>query len=277
MKKIISLFLSLGLISAPAAALAETGAGVGIKADVEARAGMPTGAGEVHATMGAGTGVRAGGEGDLHARAKDRAHQEIERRWDNLNQLKLRFDEMARLSPEEKVKLEASLTAQINALTALKARIDADTSTSTLKEDIQSITKGYRVYALVLPQARIAASADRIKTVVGQMQTLGTKLQARIDASTSTDKTAFVTAQADMQAKLTDASAQASAAVTATANLTPDNGDAAVAKANEAALKGARAQIEAATKDLKDARKDVETILKGLKIWAKGSAEVESH
>ena len=49
------------------------------------------------------------------------------------------------------------------------------------KTDIQSITKGYRIYLLILPlEARIAAASDRIVTITSLMTDLSAKLPARI-------------------------------------------------------------------------------------------------
>ena len=172
---------------------------------------------------------------------------------------------MKNLSASEILSLQATLSAQVSDLTTLKATIDADTVLATLKTDVQSIAKGYRIYMLVLPQGRIAAASDRVLTLVGQMQTLGAKLQARITADTSGNAATLQAAYSDMQAKIADASTQANAAVSETASLQPDNGVASVEASNTAALKDARSKIEAATTDLKAARADIATIVAGVK------------
>jgi len=107
---------------------------------------------------------------------------------------------------------------------------------------VQSITKSYRTYMLVLPQARIAAASDRALTIVAQMQELDTKLQARIAADSSATA-AVQSAYSDMQAKIADASTQANLAVSTTASLTPDNGNATIAASNTAALKAAETTL----------------------------------
>jgi hypothetical protein len=192
--------------------------------------------------------------------------QEIDRRVSNINQVISRLSGAKRLTDVDKASLQKTLAGQISSLMTLRAKIDADTDVTTLKDDVQSITKSYRVYALVLPQVQIIAAADRVLTIVDQMQALGAKLQTRIGASTSTDVAALQSAYADIQTKLADASAQAKAAATTVANLVPDNGDATTKTANDNALKDARTKIGAAEKDLKDARADVKTILKGLNV-----------
>ncbi|MFM2330766.1 MAG: hypothetical protein RLZZ26_273 [Candidatus Parcubacteria bacterium] len=236
MKKLISLLCSLALAAAPAVALADTN-----------------------------TSTTATAAGPM-VTAKARADQEITRRVTSLSQAIEHETAMKHLTDSEHSSLQKGLNDQITALTTLKGTIDAETNVAALKTDLQSITKGYRVYMLVLPQSRVVASADRALSIMDLMQTLGTKLQSRLSASTSTDMSALQTAYADFQSKLADAGTQANAAITGTASLAPDNGDATIAASNAAALKTARGQVEAATADLKAARADVKTILQGLKV-----------
>jgi hypothetical protein len=243
MKKITSVLFSLVLVSAPSAAFA---AGVGATAAVSTNLQVSVG----------GT-------------AKLRADQEIDRRTSSLGQLMTRISGATHLSADEKANLNQNLTTVLSSLGALKAKIDADTDLASIKTDVQSITKGYRIYMLVLPQANIAVSADRINTIVSEMQTLGTKLEARINAANTT---VLQSSYTDLEAKIADATAQANAAVTATGTLGPDDGNATVAASNTAALKAARAQIEAATADLVAAHADIMTILKGLNVSTGASA-----
>lgn len=217
-----------------------------------------------------GTGVRANAEASVTAKtsslittAKARAAQELDRRVASLNTLLTRVNAMAKVDATFKASLSSTVQAQITELTNLKATIDADTEVSTLKTGIQSITKSYRVYALVLPQATIGAAADRVQTLVTMFTTLGTKLQARISASTG-DTSAAVTAMADFNAKVADAQVQATAAINHIAGLQPDNGDKTIMASNTAALKQARADIRVAQQDFAAARKDVDVIIKAL-------------
>ena len=195
-----------------------------------------------------------------------RGDTEITRRITALNDLNTRIQAMQKVTDAFKAGISASVTNEVNTLTALKAKIDADTDGATLKTDIQSITGSYRVFALVLPQGRIAAAADREVTLVSMMSTLGTKLQARLNTATQAGATTttLTAALTDMAAKLQDAQTQAEAAVTASASLTPDQGDKTKMASNTAALKTARADLAAAQKDLVAARADVKTIVTGL-------------
>ncbi len=130
-----------------------------------------------------------------------------------------------------------------------------------------SITSAYRIFALIVPQARIAAAADREATIINMLAGIGAKLQARVQAAGAaggnvTDVTAELT---KMGTSLGSAQTHAQAAVAASAVLVPDGGDKDKMKANADALASARKEVGAAHTDLIAARKSVDTILKALK------------
>jgi hypothetical protein len=251
--------LSLGLVTlAPAFAAAQVGAAVNATAAVTA----PGATASVTLTASQKTAITRG-------------DTEIDRRVKALTDLNTRIQTMQKVTDTFKSGISASITNEINTLAALKVKIDADTDGTTLKTDVQSITGSYRVFALVLPQGRIAAAADREVELVSMMSTLGSKLQARITAAgqagaTTTAMTASLT---DIAAKLQDAQTQAEASVTASASLAPDGGDKTKMAANITALKTARADLAAAQKDLIAARADITSIVKAL---AKVSATVSA-
>ncbi len=193
-----------------------------------------------------------------------------------LNSLQTRINAMVKVSAGQKATLTASIQAVLQSMNALKAKIDVDTDSATLKTDIASITKDNRIYALIIPQGRVEASADREATIVSLMQTLGTKLQARIaaDQSAGKDVTAMQSAYSDFQAKIADANTQSNNAITIVAALQPDQGNQSVLQANNAALKQALADLKTGESDLKAARKDAGTIatdLKNLNVSTKTS------
>ena len=188
----------------------------------------------------------------------------ITQRISSLNALVTRVNAMQKLSDAEKSTFATSLQNEVTQLTTLKATIDADTVAATLRTDMQSITKSYRIYMLVLPQASIAAASDRVLTIVGLMDAVQTKLTTRIGQIT-TPPASIATTMADITAKLTDATTQANAAVTETASLVPDQGNTTTAASNTAALKDARTKIKTATADLAAARKDFTAIAQSIK------------
>ncbi len=210
--------------------------------------------------------------------AKDKADKEIDRRVQALGELNTRIDGMQRVTANFKQTLTTNIQNQVTGLNQLKTKIDADTDVATLKVDVKTIIDSYRIYMLVMPQARIAASADREVTIITMMNQLGAKLQARITAAqgTGANVSALLAALTDMSAKLSDASTQSQAAVSVSAGLAPDEGDKAKQTQNATALKTARADVQAAQKDLVTARKDAETIVKGLKTLSAAGASASS-
>lgn len=205
-----------------------------------------------------------------------RSDTEITQRIDSLNQILSRINAMVNISASDKTSLSSSLQTEIADLTSLKNSIDTDTSTTSLKTDFQSITKSYRVYMLVLPQASITAAADRVLDLVSDFNTLSAKLQGYITTAQSNgvDVSSAVSAMTDITAKVTDAGTQANAAISEITGLQPDQGATTTIQANTATLKDAQSKIKAATADLTAARKDVTTIVSVIKGSMKFSTGV---
>ncbi|MDB5189996.1 MAG: hypothetical protein JWN49_322 [Parcubacteria group bacterium] len=222
-----------------------------------------------------------GGNGvsdSVHAGAGVRADASIDARMNALQKLSDRIDGAKRLSDGMKTSLSATLAAQIQELTDLKAKIGNDTSTSSMRDDAGKIRPEFRTYALVLPKTAITAGSDRVLTIATQMDIIGAKLNTRINeaaASSTVNVSAAQTAYADYIAKVADAKVQANAAAALVVNLAPDNGDKTIFASNSAALKSAAAKLKVAQQDLKAARADIGTILKvikGTSVKAHGEA-----
>ena len=202
----------------------------------------------------------------------------IAKRIASLNTFVDRVSSTQKLSDAEKSSLVASLQNEVNELTNLKTKIDGDTTTAEIKTDAESITKSYRIYMLVLPQASVAAASDRVLSIVDLMTGLQTKIQSRISQLPSTDNTtAIQTAMQDVAAKLADASIQANAAVSGISALVPDQGNTTTASLNTAALKAARSKIKTATADLTSARKDFAMVAAEIKALEKPAATSTSN
>jgi chromosome segregation ATPase len=204
-----------------------------------------------------------------------RSDQEITQRINSLNALLNRIDEMQKVSSSEKKYLSSAIQSQIADLTNLKTQIGNDSnSTSSLRTDFQSITKSYRIYMLVIPQGTLTAAADRIMTITSTTAALAAKLQTRISEAQTAGQnvSALQSSLSDLNAKVTDANAQAQAALNEITPLMPDNGSSTQMQANTATLKDARSKIATAQKDLIAARKDAGIIVKGLITMDKSSA-----
>lgn len=265
-KKINTAILSVGIgalliASTVAPAFAQTGVGLGVSASASATTPIGT------ATVSA----------NVIAKVQARANQEITRRLTSLNNLSTRVGQMKNLSASEQAALTTNIQAQITAMNTLQTQIAADISAKNitqLRADVKSITVSYRIFMLIIPQGYIEAASDRVMTIVGIMNDLGTKFQARITAAQTAgaNVTAVTATFADFNAKVSDANTQAQAAATEVASLTPDNGVQAQMQANTAALKDARAKIKVAQQDLTAARQDAVTIIADLKAFESTSA-----
>jgi len=269
-KILVSLFIGAPLL-VPVFAIAQLNS-ADINANVNANAEVRTNAG-AGATLSATTTARM-------EKARTRAAQEIERRIESLTKINVRIGGVTKISDQFKANLNTNIQNQITALTALKVKIDGDTDLNTLKTDVQSITKSYRIFALIMPQTHIAAMADRTATAINIMIGIGNKLQARLTEmqNAGADVSALIATLSDMGAKISDAQAKAQAAVDVTATLVPDNGDKDKMAANKAALTEGRDNLKEAHQDLVNARKYITTILKGIReLSASSSATIETQ
>ena len=128
---------------------------------------------------------------------------------------------------------------------------------------------------LMGPEIAILIAGDRVYGIVDEFQPLYSKLQARVNqASTTGASTAtstgvhadWTTTLSEIDAKLTDARAQAGKAHDEVIALKPDQGDRATQQINLAALKDARKKILTAAQDLLTARQDAGKISVGIGI-----------
>ena len=221
----------------------------------------------VTAQMGGGSASSTAGRTQTRIeRIAGHANQEIDRRVSRLNQVVARLGEMNKISASQKAALAGPLQAQITQLTALQAKVRAGGDVQTLLADAQSITQSYRIFALIIPQAAIAAMADRTMAITDTINALSSKLQARIAdmQAGGKDVGALQLLLADMGAKNLSANTQAQAAISGIEGLSPDQGNQALAVANKQALVAAKTKLQAARHDLQIARQDAGEIVKGL-------------
>jgi len=198
-----------------------------------------------------------------------KANSDIAARITDLNNLNTKVQAMVNVSASEKTSISNEVQTNITGLTALQAKIDADTVLATAKSDAATIFTTFRIYALVIPQGYIEVSADKVNTISSLMTSLSTKLQARItaDQNAGDNVASLQTALTDISTQTTNANSQAGIAQSGVVNLTPDQGNKTTAASNQAALVAARANIKTASADLKTARQDIQTILDGLKSF----------
>lgn len=198
---------------------------------------------------------------------KARAKAELDRRINALTKLAGRLEGAKRVSADVKTQLVADTNALMTSLSTLDAKIQSETSTSTLRSDVASITGSYRVYLLVIPKGHLLAAADGVKTAADLLVTANTKLASGIAKAKASgnDVSNLETWSADLVAKTNDAKAQADAATAILKPLVPDEKNNVTLEANKKALMDARAKIKTGTDDLKAARDDARKILAALK------------
>lgn len=263
LKQVSIMLVVFGFVVAPAWALAQGGAGTATTMPPGIRAGAKadiTGTTTPRDSSGAVLEARL-------VRAKEKAAQEINRRIAALQKLMERVAAMKRVSTQFKNDLAETIDAEIAKLEALQGNIESSTDGNEIKADVQSITRSYRIFALVMPKAAIAAAADRIVTMTTTLSEIGAKLKVRVDtaAAAGTDVAALLPVLDDLAEKIVSANGHAKAAVDGTMNLQPDNGEKALMDANRAALQKAREELKAAHEDVKAARELVRHILNSLK------------
>ena len=215
------------------------------------------------------TTTRASRGANAVATAKSNADKQITARVDSLNKLSARVQTMIHLTADEKSSISSTVSGDISSLTALQTKIDSDATGSTgspqattLKADIQSITKGERIYLLVEPQIMILAAADRAASIGDMFTAFASKVTMRLAATPNASASPLL---ADLEAKVADAQTQSAAAISETASLQPDNGIASVQASNTAALKDARSKIKTAQSDFKAAYQDAKQIVQAIK------------
>jgi hypothetical protein len=166
------------------------------------------------------------------------------------------------LTTADRTAVLSTFTADQSGLSALAPVIQADTTVTQAASDYRSIFTAFRVFALRLPQARFAASADDLTgTVLPRLTNAQSTLQALLSGPDSGKDTPTV------QAAMADLAAQINAITSDTRGLsstvlafTPDQYN-----ADPAILADPRSQLITARADARKAEADIRTVLGALK------------
>jgi hypothetical protein len=190
---------------------------------------------------------------------KQRADKEIQRRVEDLSRLITKINGLKKITDSQKADFVSQIQAEITNLNTLKAKIDADTDLDTLRTDVQSIVKSYRIYLLFIPKINVLVAADSLDTIADKLDVVAAKLDLRIGSS-SADTTSLKTTLADMKTKTADIRVQSQKARGAVLPLTPDG-----FPGNKTILQQGRQYIVAGKKDADGAKKDAMLIMQGLR------------
>ncbi len=108
---------------------------------------------------------------------KKKADRLIENRIASLNKVLTRIQNDKRLTADEKSSLSQDVQTNIDNLTSLKAKIDADTDIVTVRADAKGIITNYRIYTILEPKIRLLVIIDNLSTLDSKLSSLAPKLQ----------------------------------------------------------------------------------------------------
>ncbi len=201
-------------------------------------------------------------------KTKTTADKILDQRIEKLNKLKERVALFKNVNDTDKASVNTVISNVISELSTLRSMIENATSSEYIKQAREMVNNNYRVYALIMPQLNIIASADRMITTISMLNIVASKIEVRLaSVATGTDITSANLATANksllsMKDKLVQAQADAQSAVNLVAPLVPDQGDKAVADSNLKIMKDARLKVKSAQTNIVSAKKEAEAITK---------------
>jgi len=188
--------------------------------------------------------------------------QEITRRITSLNAALSQLNATTKLSASDKTALVNEINQEIIGLTALKTKLDAETTVSGAITDAQSIFNDYRVYALLLPKGWLIRVADSQTVNEANLTTLSQKIQTRLDAAKASGKdvTALQNELNDMKNNITSANSASVGIEAKILPLQPSDYN-----SDHSILNGYKTELQLAHDDLKTALSDAQGVVTGLK------------
>ena len=166
------------------------------------------------------------------------------------------------ISSSDRAAILGTLNGDVAGMNTVEAKIEADTTVASAAADYRTIFTTYRVYAVAIPQSRLAAAADRMtSTSIPKLTDAQSKLAAALagpDASKSTP--ALQADLADMSAQIAAATAALNGVAAQSLAVTPS-----AYNSNHSVLQPVRSAVKAAIADLKKAATDGKTVLAAIK------------
>jgi hypothetical protein len=154
-----------------------------------------------------------------------------------------------------------TLNSDVTAMHAVEAKIAADTTVATASADYKTIFTTYRVYAVAIPQSRLAAGSDRMTSIaIPKLTSAHTKLAAALAAHPTKSTAALQADLSDMSAQVTAASGLLNGVAAKALAVTPADFN-----SNHDVLASERTAVKSAAADLKKAATDGKTVAKALK------------
>lgn len=172
------------------------------------------------------------------------------------------------LTADHKALLGGEITGETTGLTALRAKIAADTVRSVLVADCRSIVDEYRVYLLMTPKVHLMIAGDAAVAIGARFGDLAAKLQADINVDKASGKD-VTDAQRDlnnMEAAVASATGAAAPVPTVLNFALPLNPSDYLNDRQDVLT--ARSDVNTAHTDFVQARSDVKQVITDLKALA---------
>ena len=180
----------------------------------------------------------------------------VKKRLVTIDRLTTALAARSHVSDAHRATLSSTYTSDTSGLTAVDAKVQADTTCGQAVADGRTVVTDYRVYLLLVPQTHLVAASDTGTYAAGQLSATEPKVQAAIDALTDPQEKA--TAQAkldDLTAKVDAATASLSGIADAMLALKPSD-----IPAQLATIDGYRAKVASARQDLRQAIADAKAL-----------------
>lgn len=172
-----------------------------------------------------------------------------------LNDTIPRVNSNAFLTSGDRAAILDTLNSDLSAMRSLQTKIAGDTDVATAQSDVQSIFTGYRVYAVAVPQALYAASADALTgTAIPALLTAQAALKAALAGPDKAKSTSEIEAQmADLAAQIATAQKSTAGLAAFALSVTPAqyNANHSILAAVRASVKTAGIAVQAASTDAK--------------------------
>ena len=102
-------------------------------------------------------------------------------RLTSLNNLQTRLQNDTKLSSSIKNTLTTDIQNDINGLTALKAKIDADTNVTTARADAKTIFTNFYIYKMFEPKMRLLVTISNLQTITLNLEAIVPQIQNLIN------------------------------------------------------------------------------------------------
>jgi mannose/fructose/N-acetylgalactosamine-specific phosphotransferase system component IIB len=190
----------------------------------------------------------------------------LEKRIARLEAMRTRLEQMKKISNAAKTLLGNEIKKIEDELLALKEKIAASADFSEIKQEINSISKSYKAYTMVMPRAQLMSAAERINSLSDKLENIAKDYETRIgNVQSQQEQDSLKKTLVLMKTNIASARTKAQEALTALNAINTANPDKEAMKLIIAALKDARQKVKDGHKYLIDARKNAHDINLALK------------